>query len=72
MSSAGTDIDMSSDHARSVRSVKSAMSIDDDGPTTPPRKEYVVHSFPNRYPCWLTCIHSSATTVPKTPRGGSV
>jgi hypothetical protein len=40
MSSAGTDVDMSSDDARSVRSVKSAMSVDDD-PTTPPRKGYV-------------------------------
>lgn len=36
------DIVSSDDDAKSVRSIKSAMSIDDDGPTTPPRKKYAV------------------------------
>jgi hypothetical protein len=34
----------SDDDAKSVRSVKSAMSINDEGPTTPPRKRYAIRS----------------------------
>jgi hypothetical protein len=38
------DIVSSDDDAKSVRSVKSAMSVDDEGPTTPPRKRYAIRS----------------------------